>query len=177
MTIGLLLEQALSSLALFALAQLAPVGVPIAPGPDGQAAAVHRTVEGILDFTQWPRPSAPVRLCLAGPVRHARHLELLHLTDGRMVVGKPVLPATDLPRDCDALYLGELDLAAQRALVARVRGAGVVTFAEADPACRSEAMFCLRFDGGEVSFDLNVDAVSRSGVTIDPRVLRMARGF
>lgn len=57
-----------------------------------------------------------------------------------------------------------------------VRGAPIVTIAENDPACRSEAMFCLVFLEDAMAFQLNIDAVSRSGVRIDPRVLRMSQG-
>ena len=52
----------------------------------------------------------------------------------------------------------------------------MVTIAEADPGCRSQAMFCLLPGKDDLSFELNIDAVARSGVAIDPRLLRMSRG-
>lgn len=84
--------------------------------------------------------------------------------------------ATNLLNSCDALYLGDLDLETLRQWTALARGAPVATIAESDPACSSEAMFCLVFMPDAMAFDLNIDAVSRSGVRVDPRVLRMSLG-
>ena len=53
---------------------------------------------------------------------------------------------------------------------------GVLTIAEADPDGRSQAMFSLLFRPGALNFRLNIDAVSRSGLKVDPRVLRLAQG-
>ena len=36
-------------------------------------------------------------------------------------------------------------------------------------------MFCLNVDGERVSFDINLDAVARSGVRVHPNVLNLAR--
>ena len=85
--------------------------------------------------------------------------------------------SSHLGNACDALYIGDLTLPAMRQVTARVRGRPVVTIAEADPACRSEAMFCLVFEAQRLSFQMNLDAISRSSVRVDPRVLRMSRGY
>jgi hypothetical protein len=37
-------------------------------------------------------------------------------------------------------------------------------------------MFVLTYQPDALSFRLNVDAVSRSGLKVDPRVLRVAQG-
>ena len=63
-----------------------------------------------------------------------------------------------------------------RQLVAAARGNGVLTIAEADPACRSQAMFCMVYEPRAVSFRMNLDAIARSGLRVDPRVLRLAEG-
>jgi hypothetical protein len=84
--------------------------------------------------------------------------------------------ATGLAQTCDAIYLGRLDLANSRRITASVREKAVVTIAEADPDCRSEAMFCFVFRPRALSFRLNIDAISRSAVRIDPRVLRISDG-
>jgi hypothetical protein len=38
-------------------------------------------------------------------------------------------------------------------------------------------MFCLVYLPRALTFQLNIDAVSRSGLSVDPRVLRLSRGF
>ena len=76
---------------------------------------------------------------------------------------------------CDVVYIGSVPLPAQRQLTAAVRGRGVLTIAENDPGSSSEAMFALTYKPGGLSFRLNIDAVSRSGLRVDPRVLRVAK--
>lgn len=74
------------------------------------------------------------------------------------------------------VYLGNLPIAQQRQLTAALRDRGVLTIAESDPGNASEAMFVLTYQPDALSFRLNVDAVSRSGLKVDPRVLRVAQG-
>ena len=54
-------------------------------------------------------------------------------------------------------------------------GMPVLTIAESDPGSSSEAMFALTFKPAGLSFRMNIDAISRSGLKVDPRVLRVAK--
>lgn len=138
--------------------------------------AVARVVQSLVEYTRWPTPRSPVRLCLAGPAQFADRLDGLHLADGRAIERRQAAANPASLTGCDAVYLGQLSLAQQREVTAALRGRGVLTIAEADPDCRSQAMFCLSFAARAVSFRLNVDAVARSGLRVDPRVLRLAAG-
>lgn len=148
--------------------RLSQTSVP--EGPGGQTTAVARIVHGILGYSQWPTRHAPVRLCIAGAPRFAGSLPLAG-SGVAVTRGAPGLSGNG----CDALYLGPLPPGARTALLARMRGHPVVTIDEADPGCRSGAMFCLAVGQTQVSLEMNLDAVSRGGVRIDPRVLRLAR--
>lgn len=147
---------------------------PATPGGDPYAPAVARTVGAMIDYTRWPAPADPLTLCVAGPAAHAGWLDRVRLAGGRGVQRRPVAPAPAALAGCEVLYLGALPLPAQRGLTGAVQGKGVLTIAEADPDCRSEAMFCLVFEPRALTFRLNVDAISRSGLKVDPRVLRLA---
>ena len=138
--------------------------------------AVARVVQSLIDYPRWPQPRTSVRLCVAGPALYAGRLDGLRLADGRQVERRSLPPGAISPGGCDAVYIGQMPLPAQRQLTTLLRGRGVMTIAEADPACRSQAMFCLSFTGQAVSFRLNVDAVARSGLRVDPRVLRLSTG-
>ena len=172
--------------ALLALGDMPPVaaGEPLLPSyalagaAEGEryAPAVARVVQSLIDYTRWPAPRNPLRLCLAGPAFHASRLDGLKLADGRQVDWRALPPGAVSAGACDAVYIGQLPLPAQRQLTAALRGRGVMTIAEADPTCRSQAMFCLSFAAQAVSFRLNVDAVARSGLRVDPRVLRLSAG-
>lgn len=167
----------LTPVAAGAVPVLKPAVMPLGPGPDRMAAGVARMVGSIFEFTRWPTDRSVVRLCLAGAVAHGDRLGDIGLSSGAQVV-LSTLAADGMPpwSQCDALYIGALDAGTTRRLVAGARGAPIVTIAEDDPDCASGAMFCLLFEPQMLSFQLNIDAVSRSQVRIDPRVLRMAKG-
>lgn len=161
-----------------------PIGAPFAlPGALAGAAeterydpAVARIVQSLVEYTRWPQPRSALRLCIVGPALHADRLDGLKLADGRVIERRLVTTAALPAAGCDAVYLGQMPLTAQRLVTAQLRGRGVMTIAEADPQCRSQAMFCLSFASQAVSFRLNIDAVARSGLRVDPRVLRLSAG-
>lgn len=152
--------------------------MPLGPvtGGDPYAGAAARTVRAIMDYTRWPQPRNPLTLCVAGPAVHADQIGNQRLTDGRQVVRRNVAAQPGALAGCDVVYLGTIPLAQQRQLTAAVRGRGVLTIAEADPGTASEAMFAFIYKPNSLSFRMNIDAVSRSGLRVDPRVLRVANG-
>jgi hypothetical protein len=156
---------------------LTQASLPIGGGAGRFALAAARTVGSILAYSRWPVAPDPVRLCVVGVAAHVARLN--GALPGGIVVSRRDFPTgtTDLGAACDALYLGNLPLSEMRAATRAVRGKPVVTIAENDPACRGEAMFCLVFGDAALSFEMNIDAISRSPVRIDPRVLRMTRGY
>ena len=144
-----------------------------------EGAAAH-LVAALLDYVRWPPASNgasvnPLRLCLAGAVRHREPFEHLALPSGRAVRSRSIEASAHIGADsCDALYIGAMPLPQMRQITQRLHGTGVVSIAENDPDCRSEAMFCLFTTAQTLSFQINIDAVSRSGVMVDPRVLRLS---
>ncbi|WP_336959212.1 YfiR family protein [Sphingobium aquiterrae] len=157
---------------------LLPASTQVAAGPQGQGAAVSAIVGDIIGYTRWPVPPAPVRLCLAGAPHHAGRLGAIMLPSGQGVrVQQVAVPAPVEGGDCDVLYVGGLDAPHARALLAGARGRAVLTIAEDDDRCRGGAMICLHVGATSIGFELNVDAVSRGAVRIDPRVLRLSRGW
>ncbi|MDP3906112.1 YfiR family protein [Novosphingobium sp.] len=170
-------------IALLALAAVPLVGaadlvlVPVAGGAnDPYAAPVGRIVQSITEYTSWPTRQNPVTLCVVGPAAHAERLDDLRLADGRLIERRTVALTGFAPAACDALYIGRVAMPDMRILTAQARGRGVLTIAEADPDCRSQAMFCLLFPPQAVTFRMNIDAIARSGLKVDPRVLRISQG-
>jgi hypothetical protein len=172
-----LLATLAASYPLAASQRLTPASQPLGGGADRFALGAARTVGSILAYSRWPVAPDPVRLCVIGSASHAARLD--GPLPGGITVSRRDFPASapDLAAACDALYLGNLPLPVMRAATGAVRGRPVVTIAENDPACRSEAMFCLAVGDAALSFEINIDAISRSTVRIDPRVLRIARGY
>lgn len=151
-----------------------PLGAGVAGG-DPFAGAVARTVKAIVDYTRWPQQKSLLVLCVAGTARHASQLGGWRTASGQEVQRSNVAATTTALGGCDVLYIGSISLPVQRQLTAAVRGKGILTIAESDPGNVSEAMFAFDYLPQSLSFRLNIDAVSRSGLRVDPRVLRIAK--
>lgn len=137
-------------------------------------AAVAQLVSAILQYTQFPTVPSPIRVCIVGEPVYAGALGNIVLPNGQRTVTRTSPPAAGtLP--CEVLYLGVfVDRAARQSWIERTSGKAIVTIAEDDRSCHGQAMFCLIFLPNRISFRLNIDAISRSNVSIDPRVLRVA---
>lgn len=147
----------------------------VGDGPDSVAIASADAVAGILAYSRWPDPTPRVRLCVAGASAMTARLADRTLVDGRSLAVS-ARPAGSLPGDgCDAIYLARIVPSELERIARAASGRGIVTMTDSDPACLSGLMFCFRMVTAGLTFDLNIDAVSRSGVRIDPRVLSLGR--
>jgi hypothetical protein len=147
--------------------------------PVADRMTVADTVRGILGYARWPDESHPLRLCVMG---RGPHGELL-LNQGvgtlaqRAVVMSRLAETADVGSQCDALYVGQMDERQWREIFAHLAGTPVLTICERSPICTIGGMFCLDVDtaSGGVPFEVNLDSVARSGVRINPQVLRLGR--
>lgn len=160
---------------LLAMAPVTPVALTVG-GDDGGPGASARVVRSFIDYTRWPSRADPVTICVVGPAAWSGQLDGMTLGDGRRTARKAVSIAAVAGSGCNVVYMGRVDQRTAQQAFAAVRGKGVLTIAENDPQCRSQAMFCLLPGRQTLGFAINIDAVSRSGLRIDPRVLRMASG-
>ncbi|WEK46779.1 MAG: YfiR family protein [Candidatus Andeanibacterium colombiense] len=143
-------------------------------GGDPYAVPAARMVVAFAEYTRWPSDPRLFQLCIVGSAAHADEFRNLALADGRRINARRIAATAVDAASCQLLYLGEMPADAVRGLTEKVRGKGVLTIAEADPQCRSNAMFCLQYRAGLLSFKMNLDAISRSGLKVDPRVLRLS---
>jgi hypothetical protein len=77
---------------------------------------------------------------------------------------------------CDVVYVGLA--AATRELLRHVAGHPVLMLGEGAAFCSDGGMFCLEPAAAaeQVRFNANLDAIARSGLRVNPLVLRIARG-
>jgi hypothetical protein len=143
---------------------------------DGNALATAEITAGILSYTHWPAVTNPVRLCMVGASSNTSRIGNRRLVNGRQLIVSRTAVADADASHCDAVHIGRVS-ATERANIQRaIIGQPIVSMTDNDPQCLSGAMFCLRnAAGGGITFDLNIDAVSRSRVRVDPRVLALAR--
>lgn len=154
------------------------VETPAAAGADGAAVAIERMVGGIIGYSRWPATPQPIRLCIAGPSPLTARLTDRTVPSGRTISVTTQSVAAVSTASCDAVIIGRASGEEQAQLVRRFAGAPVLTMTTADIACDSGIMFCFRrSDAGGMTFDLNIDAVSRSSVRVDPRVLSLSRSL
>jgi len=151
--------------------------VQVGQAPDDQAGGVARIVGGLIGYAHWPQPKSRIAICTLGATRFSRRLG-----EAGAVAGLPVatraLPSGDAAtiQGCDLLYLGAMPADQRLRAIRAVHGQPIMSVDEASPDCRSGAMFCLAARGDAITFRLNIDAISRSQVRVDPRVLRLFSG-
>ncbi len=160
---------------------LTGVAVAQAQPPTGmaehRAQSVTQVVLGILSYARWPVEPAQLRLCIVGPTEYTDDL----VKGTTQATGRPVLVRrllADNPaivNECDAVYIGKLTADERSRLFESLMGHPVLSISEGGDQCTVGSLFCLRVGDEQVSFEVNLDSVARSGVRIHPSVLQLSR--
>lgn len=150
----------------------APVGMA-----DQRAKAVTQVVLGILSYARWPVEPLLLRLCLVGPTEYTDDLVkgTTQATGRPVTVQRLLADNPSIATDCDAVYIGKLTGEERSRLFAALIGHPVLSISENDEQCSVGSLFCLRVGDEQVSFEVNLDSVARSGVRIHPSVLQLSR--
>lgn len=169
----LLLVAILCLLAPRAFAQAsAPVGTA-----DHRAHAVTQVVLGILSYARWPVEPAQLQLCVVGPTQYTDDLVkgTTQATGRPVVVRRLLADNPDIVSTCNAVYIGKLSADERGRLFTSLIGHPVLSISEGGDQCTVGSLFCLRVGDEQVSFEVNLDSVARSGVRIHPSVLQLSR--
>ena len=160
---------------------LTPVTLAQTPAPasmaDQRARAVTQVVLGILSYARWPVEPAQLRLCIVGPTQYTDDL----IKGATQATGRPVVVQRllaghpDIANACDAVYIGQLTNDERSRLFTSLTGRPVLSISEGGDQCTVGSLFCLRVGDEQVSFEVNLDSVARSGVRIHPSVLQLSR--
>lgn len=163
------------------LCLLAPRVFAQSPAPaslaDQRAQAVTQVVLGILSYARWPVEPAQLRLCIIGPTQYTDDLVkgTTQATGRPVVVQRLLADHPDIVNACDAVYIGKLTADERGRLFASLIGHPVLSISEGGDQCTVGSLFCLRVADDQVSFEVNLDSVARSGVRIHPSVLQLSR--
>ena len=142
-----------------------------------RAQAVTQVVLGILSYARWPVEPQQLRLCVVGPTEYTDDL----VKGTTQATGRPVQVRrllADNPAiltDCDSVYIGKLNADQRTRLFSDLTGRPVLSISEGGDQCTVGSLFCLRVSDQQVSFEVNLDSVARSGVRIHPSVLQLSR--
>jgi hypothetical protein len=146
------------------------------PAISPRDAAVRQVVLGIISFTHWPTPPPRLRLCVTGRPDYAQGLvDTLQVGSTPLDVQRIGFDDPAIGAACDVVYFGDLSDDERQQVRAAVAGHPVLTISEHNPSCTAGSMFCLNVDDERITFDINLDAVARSGVRVHPNVLKLAR--
>lgn len=134
-------------------------------------------VAGLLAYTHWPTPIATVRLCTWG---QGGAVEGIASADSLSSAQHPVSVVHGIDESlaaqrCDAVYVAASAKAAARGLPRGLVGRPVLIIGEGAAFCAEGGMFCIEFGERALKFHANLDAIARSGLRVNPQVLRIAR--
>jgi hypothetical protein len=150
-------------------------------------ARVEQVILDIVSFTRWPKPMPLLSLCAVGTSAYAsQFLDATINSDGITVHTKQMsLEDAEIGAQCDIVYEGALTAHEREKLVYSLAGHPVLTVGESEAGCMHTTMFCLELSGLPMSatqagdrripFSSNLDAIARSGVRLNPRVLLLGR--
>lgn len=144
---------------------------------DQRAKSVTQVVLGILSYARWPVEPAQLRLCIVGPTEYTDDLVkgTTQATGRPVTVRRLLADNPTIAGECDAVYIGKLTSEERSRLYASLAGRPVLSISEGDDPCTVGSLFCLRVSDEQVSFEVNLDSVARSGVRIHPSVLQLSR--
>lgn len=143
---------------------------------------VAQVVRGIVGYSRWPGGNdAEIQLCVLAPTAHLQALKfsypLAAMPQQQLEVVQVRLEDVLGPNagGCDAVYLGDIPAAARAGVLKELVGKPVLTISECSGHCNDGSLFCLRFAGSAVMFEVNLDSVARSGIRINPHVLKLSQ--
>lgn len=151
------------------------IAKPVFAAPAGQDNAVHDIVSGIVSYTRWPAPHGKPTLCIFASSAYLSALN--HETpDANPYLSVTVQNAQQaLAAKCDALYFGSETPEQQQQIINDFQPRPLLTIGEQNAECIIGSAFCLQMNSQRVTFSVNLDALSRSGVRVNPDVLMLAR--
>lgn len=142
-----------------------------------RAESVTQVVLGILSYARWPVEPTQLQLCIVGPTQYTDDLVkgTTQATGRPVTVQRVLADHPSIATDCNAIYIGRLTHDERTRLFASLIGKPVLSISEGGDQCTVGSLFCLRVADEQVSFEVNLDSVARSGVRIHPSVLQLSR--
>ncbi|MFZ4878114.1 YfiR family protein [Janthinobacterium sp. Mn2066] len=155
-------------------AQGAMPGTP-ASAEARRPADVAQILFGIISYVRWPLARPEVRVCMVGAVRQENAIIDTPASAMGQRVRLKIQTAVGAATECDVVYMGSLPDVEREQLLAQIIGKPILSVSEPGTACLVGTMFCLRLVETQLGFDVNLDAIARSGLRVHPNALQIAR--
>lgn len=147
-------------------------------GPSVKSAFVYNFIK----LVSWPEArlaagNSPIQVCvIKGDEMEPALREVLA---GKLAGSHPLqvisVGADDNLDTCHVLYLGSRTASRSATLMARVSGKGVLLIDEGPRFNWPDGMIRLFQEQNRMRFELNLESLERSGLKVDPRLIRLAR--
>ncbi|MGK5035070.1 YfiR family protein [Janthinobacterium sp. LB3P118] len=163
---------------LFACGALAPRAAWAQTGAASDArrpAEVAQVLFGIISYVRWPLARPEVRVCMLGAPRYGAAIVDTPASSLGQRIRVKIPAAAAAASECDVIYLGSLPDGEREHLLAQIIGKPILSVAEPGTSCTVGTMFCLRLSEAQIGFDVNLDAIARSGLRVHPNALQIAR--
>ncbi|MBO9687531.1 MAG: YfiR family protein [Mitsuaria chitosanitabida] len=134
-------------------------------------------VANILQYTRWPTEHQPLQACLSRGSAEAASLrgQLAGTHGQRQIVVQDIEVDEPPPAHCDLIFFDGWSMNAQRQTLRALNQRPVLSLGLGPEFCTDGGMFCLQPQASGTRFEVNLDAVARSGLRVHPQVLRLAR--
>jgi hypothetical protein len=158
-----------------ALLAILPVLPAIASEPEDELKSA--IVLSFLRYSEWPEPVPAGQPLTVGVIGRSSILPVLRKAlEGKLVNSRPVriLAVKTLldPGCCQVIYLATGKAAEIQQALIGARSVHVLTIGESDRFLEYGGAVNLILVDGHMSFEVNLDALGRSGVTISSKLLR-----
>jgi len=134
-------------------------------------------VAGILNYTAWPGPGRNLNICITLSGRDGKELAQ-QLEQGKSrhpIVLTRIEANAALPDSCDLIFFDGWSGSASRQALRKLDHKPVLTIGFEAEFCTDGGLFCLSKAGSSTRFEVNLDAVTRSGLRVNAQVLRLAK--
>lgn len=158
-----------------------PVPAPVAASAPAATGIAYQLKADFLynfaTFVDWPdNLGKSLRMCVAVPESAMKYFAVY---DGKPVGNKKLvvrhLTPDDSAEDCRILYVADDESDELEDWLSDIQDENVLTVTESDAWLNKGAIVAMQVQGGRVVFDVNLDAARGEEISINSRLLRMAR--
>lgn len=138
---------------------------------------LSQKVLAIISYTKWDAHQSHIQLCVVSSTKYANAIENATLLTNpiKIIVTKPHYDVSILSSQCDVIYFGNISPAQQQNVIAARKNRVLLTISEDNPECEVGSSFCLDPESTPITFKVNLDSLTRSGIYVNPNVLLLGR--
>lgn len=170
------------ALRLAAAGLLSAVAVPAIAADSSLPSVKAAFAYNFVKLTAWPDarfagPTSPLQVCVikGDLMEEPLRASLAGKPAGARMIGVRQVGPDDSFATCHVLYLGTLMAPRYGALMGRAVGKGVLVIDEGAQFSWPDGMIRLYTEQSRMRFEINLEALERARLKVDPRLIRLAK--